>query len=82
MAPVDAVIGLGHDFLDELVRETRRNRALGAAGKRAIQVAPVRQVARLVQEAVHVDDGHGDQRPANGVRYLALEQAPNNLDTI
>ncbi len=62
---VDAEICFCDDLVHERVRHSCRDGTLAAAGERPVEVAAIRQVAGLVEEAVHVDDGHGDQGAAD-----------------
>jgi len=48
----------------------------------AVQVAPVRHVARMVQEAEAVDDGHGQHRAAKLHQRRVPEDAADDLDTL
>ncbi len=61
---VNPEVGLGHDFPDERVGGARGDGPFGAARERAVQVAPIRQVARALEKAVHIHDRHCEQRAA------------------
>src|SRR5690606_32624723 len=79
---VDAVVGLRHDFRRHHVGEPRGEGARAAAGERAIQVAPVGQVARLVDEAEHVHDRHGEDAAPQALQDVALQHPPDDLDPV
>ena len=59
---VDADLGPFDDLGQQQVCDARGERAVGAAGKGTIEVAPVREVTRAADEGVGVDDGHAQQR--------------------
>ena len=57
---VDAVRALADDLRHEQVRQTAGERPARRAGKAAVQIAPIGQVAIAVDEAKDVDDGDRD----------------------
>ena len=80
---IDPVGAVRDDLADERVGEPRGHRAPVGARERAVQVAPIRQVARLGDEAVHVDHRHAEQRAGQprSVPWRA-EQAADDLDAV
>ena len=79
---VDAVGRLAGDLGHEGPRQARCQGALGRAGEAAVEVAPVRQVAGLGDEAVDVDHRHSDQGAAQLLEPGALQQASHDLDPV
>jgi hypothetical protein len=72
---IDAVGGSGHHFVQEKVGQLRGQRAFQAAGKAAIEVAAIRQIAAVADEAERVDDRHDEQSPAADCQRLGCKQA-------
>src|SRR3569832_1456973 len=70
---IDAMGRVAHDLLHEKVREARGERAVGRAGEAAVQVTPIRQITRLMDEAMDVDDGHGEQHTADAFQQRQLQ---------
>ena len=64
------------------MRGARRGAAAGIAGKIAVQVAPVRQIARAAVEPLQVDDRHPDHRAVQFLRLEVVDHAPDDLDAI
>jgi hypothetical protein len=58
----------------------RGQRAFCAARKGAVEIAPVRQITRMVQEAESVDDRHGKQRAAQFFEMRRAQKSPHDLD--
>jgi hypothetical protein len=76
---VDPEIRPRDDLGHEQMRQPRGERAPARAGTAAVEVAPVRQVARTGQEAEGVDDGHHHERPAQRFQRLGAQQAAHDL---
>ncbi len=79
---IDSVGAVANDLVDEQVCDPGRERALGGAGKAAVEIAPVRQVTGLVDEAVDVDHRHRHQRAGQPVEGLDVEQPADDLDSV
>ena len=79
---VDDVCAAGDDGLEKQVGRACRDGPPLAARKAAVEVAAVRQVARLVQEAEQVDDGHEHERAAQAVQRSQRAQATDNFDAV
>ena len=72
-----------HDHLiEEGARDPRGGASVRPAGKVAIQVAAVRQVARRLAEAVQVDDRHADQHAAELAGVEILQDPAHHLDAV
>ena len=79
---VDPVLARLDDLGHEQVRDTRGQRAARRAGKGAVEVATVRQVALPGHEAELVDDRDGDQRPGELLGPDLLQQPADRLDAV
>ena len=51
-------------------------------GKRAVEVAPVGQIARAADEAEHVDDGDAQKRAADALGMQRAQQPADDLDAV
>lgn len=76
---VDPDIRAQHDFIEKQVRQPGCQRPLGTSRKRAVEVAPVRQVPRVMHEAERIDDRHRDQRASERVEVGGAQQPPHDL---
>ena len=79
---IDQRGAVAHDFREERVRHARRGAALRIAGEVAIQIAPVRQVARAAVEALDVDDRHADHCAVQLFDVDVVEHAPRDFDAV
>jgi hypothetical protein len=79
---IDAVFAEVGDLSHEEMRQTRGRRPLGRARKAAVQIAPVREVTILTQEAVDVDDGHGNDAAGQLLRSQTREHLADDLDAV
>src|SRR3569623_662483 len=79
---IDAVGGVAHDLGHEQVGETGGERAVGGAGKAAVELTAVRQITRVMNEAKDIDEGHGQQHAADALLQRQAQQAPDDLDAI
>jgi hypothetical protein len=67
---------------EEQVRHPRAQRAFRVAGKAAVQVAPVRQVAGAVDEAEQVHHRHQHQGAVQPVQHLQRAQPADDLHAV
>ena len=79
---VDPVGAVGDDFPQEGLGDAPGQGAAAGAGKGAIEVAPVRQVAGVVDKAVDVDDRDRDQGAAYPLEQRVLQQPADDLHAI
>src|SRR5690554_5011344 len=78
---VDDMADLINNFLLEQVRHPGSQRAFLAAGKAAVKVPPVRQITGLLDKAEYVDNGNGNQSPAQPANGRHGQQAPDDFNT-
>jgi len=57
----DTKLSVHDNFLHEHVGQARGQGAGLRSGETAVQIAPVRKIAGLINKAIHVDDRDGDQ---------------------
>ena len=79
---VDADLRALDDLGQEEMREPGRKRARRRTRERAVEVAPVGQIARAADEAEHVDDGHAQQRAADAFGMQRAQQPADDLDAV
>ncbi len=70
------------DIDEKRMRDACRGTACRVAGKIPVQVAAIRQVARAAPEALHVDDGHPDDRAGQFVRVDVVQHPAHHLDAV
>jgi hypothetical protein len=77
---VDPHIRAAHHLVHEDMRQLRRHGARRQARKHAVEVAPVGQVAGMVEKAEGIDDGHRQQRARHRAQRRGPQQAAHDLD--
>ena len=70
------------DLLAEQRSHPRAQRSGVAAREATIEIAPVRQVTGVLDEAEDVDDGHRDQRPAQPADRRRTQQPADDLGAV
>jgi hypothetical protein len=76
---VDAVLRAADHLLQKQMRDARRQRTRFAAGETAVEIAPVRQVAGMVQKGQRIDHRHGEQRARQLLQRRHQQQATDDL---
>ena len=65
---IDAVGAVGHDFFHENACQAGGQGALLGSGKKAVQVAPVRQVSGMVDKTINIDHRNRNQGSRSAAR--------------
>ena len=80
---VDADLRALHDLGQEEMRQPRGERPVGRAGKRAIEIAPVGQIARAADKAVGIDHrGTQSRVPQMLPGCQRAQHTANDLDAV
>jgi len=70
------------DLADEQFRDPRGQRTAFRTRERAVEIAPIGKITRVVDHPVDVDDRDRDQRAAQMRDRRAAEQAANDLEPV
>ena len=79
---IDSVFAAIDDLGHEEMCQPRGQRALGGAGKAAVEVTPVGEIAVLVDETEDVDDGHRQHPAGEPAGVERVEQLMDDFEAV
>ena len=80
---IDAVAAAAYHLAEEEIGHEAGQRTAVGTRKAAVEIAPVWHVARVVEKAEAVDDGHRQQAcPASVLQRRMDQDAPDDLDAL
>ena len=75
-------VAMGNDIIKQGVSDTRRRTAVGVAGKVAIQVAPIRQIAGAAAKTLHIHDGYTNECAGQFSRFDVVKNTTYHLNAV